>query len=81
MTERLQSLAKENTIPHQFEVMAGTTGTDADQISLVDRGIPCALLSIPLRYMHTPNEMVAISDIAAVGDLMARFIEGGALDA
>ena len=78
MTDRLQELASERAIPQQTEVMGGTTGTDADQISKALLGIPTALLSIPLRYMHTPNETVDLADVAAVGDLMAAYIcEGG----
>ncbi len=81
ITARLFHLAQDASLPCQTEVMAGTTGTDADQISLVSTGVPCALLSIPLRYMHTPNEMVCIHDIEAVGNLMALFIEEGLTNA
>ena len=75
MSDRLAQLADENDIPHQMEVMAGTTGTNADAINVSCAGIPTALLSIPLRYMHTPVEMVDVNDVVSVGDLMARFIE------
>ena len=54
--------------------MGGSTGTDADVISRENAGIPTALLSIPLRYMHTPTETVDLRDIAAVGELMAAYI-------
>ena len=78
LNEKMQcelcDLAANNNIPHQYEVMAETTGTDADGISTVGFGIKTALLSIPLRYMHTPVETVSIKDIATVGDLMAAFI-------
>ncbi len=77
LTKRLVALADKHTISYQTEVMAAYTGTDADQISMSAFGIPSALLSIPLRYMHTPNEMVHIQDVAAVGDLMRLFIEEG----
>ncbi|MBQ8683334.1 MAG: M20/M25/M40 family metallo-hydrolase [Clostridia bacterium] len=79
MTKRLQTLAESGSIPQQTEVMGGNTGTDADMISRSLLGIPTALLSIPLRYMHTPVETVDVRDVAAVGDLMAAYIrEGGA---
>lgn len=77
MTRRLQELAESHGIPQQTEVMGGATGTDADQISKALLGIPTALLSIPQRYMHTPVETVDLGDVAAVGDLMAAFINGG----
>ncbi len=74
---KLFSMAKDYKIPTQTEVMASSTGTDADQINVANCGVPCALLSIPLRYMHTPNEMVDVRDVSAVGCLMALFIEEG----
>ncbi len=77
MTNKLFSIAAKNNIPYQTEVMASSTGTDADPISVTDRGVPSALLSIPLRYMHTPNEIIDINDIIAVSDLLKCYIEGG----
>ena len=77
MSDRLFALAKEENIPYQTEVMGGSTGTDADRISTSMCGVPCALLSIPQRYMHTPIEVVDIRDVAAVGDLMAAYIQKG----
>lgn len=77
MTTQLRELATEHEIPLQFEVMSGKTGTDADKISLARDGVPTALLSIPLRYMHTPNEVASLGDIEAVAALMAAFAEEG----
>lgn len=70
----LVDLAKENSIPYQYEVMGGATGTDADRVTVSLMGIPTMLLSIPQRYMHTPVETVDVRDIAATGNLMAAFI-------
>ncbi len=79
MGQRLFALAADRGIPTQTEVMAGSTGTDADIISKSATGVPSALLSIPLRFMHTPVEVVDVADVAAVGNLMAAYIlEGGA---
>lgn len=79
MTDSLFTLAKDNNIPYQYEVMGGSTGTDADRVTTSLMGVPTALLSIPQRYMHTPIETIDLRDIAAVGDLMAAYItEGGA---
>lgn len=80
MTDRLFELAKAKEIPYQYEVMGGSTGTDADRVTVCLMGVPTALLSIPQRYMHTPVETVDVRDIATVGDLMAAYItEGGAV--
>ena len=80
MTDRLFELAKANEIPYQYEVMGGSTGTDADRVTVSLMGVPTALLSIPQRYMHTPVETVDVRDVATVGDLMAAYItEGGAV--
>ncbi|MBR7093013.1 MAG: hypothetical protein IKI50_07535 [Clostridia bacterium] len=70
-------LARQKNIPYQCEVMGESTGTDADRITLTRGGVPCALLSIPLKYMHTPVEKTAVCDIQAVADLMAAYIEEG----
>ena len=79
MTDRLLELAKNNEIVYQYEVMGGSTGTDADRVTVSLMGVPTALLSIPQRYMHTPIETVDVRDVATVGDLMAAYItEGGA---
>ena len=80
-SDTLQQLAQKNDIPFQLEVVGGKTGTDADAISIAKSGIRCALLSTPLRYMHTPVEMVDLQDVRAVGELMAAFVREAALHA
>ncbi len=78
--KKLICLAKENGIEYQTEVMGGTTGTDADVISITKAGIPCGLVSIPLRNMHSSAEVVDIKDIKASADLLYKYIAcGGAL--
>lgn len=72
--ETMVALAKENQIPHQVEVMNGRTSTDADAFTVSGSGVPCALLSIPQRYMHTPVEVVQRSDIQAVADLIFAYV-------
>lgn len=81
VSDALSQLAERHAITHQFEVMGSSTGTDADMISKENAGIPTGLLSIPLRYMHTPVETVDLRDIAQVGALMAAYIteKGGRL--
>ncbi len=74
--KELQKKAEENNIPYTLEVMGGTTSTNADIISLTKSGIPAGLLSIPLRNMHTPTEVVDIKDIDATADLIFAFLGG-----
>ncbi len=81
LTRRLLALAEEAGIPSQNEVMGGDTGTDADSIADARGGVRTALLSIPLRYMHTPAEVVDLRDVENTARLMAEFAkkEGEAL--
>lgn len=65
--------AKDNNIPYQLEVMTGG-GTDAGAIHLSRGGIRTGGVSIPLRYMHTPSEMVSVSDIKSSIDLLAAYL-------
>jgi endoglucanase len=76
MHERLTAIAKDNELPHQLELSPGATDTDAWAIQVAREGIPTALLSIPLRYMHTSVETVCVKDIQRTGRLMALFIAG-----
>jgi len=71
---RLCEVAADANIPVQIEVTQGSTGTDADPIQIVQAGIPTALISIPLRYMHTSVETLAFADVRHAGILLARFI-------
>lgn len=77
LTEQLKTIAKNENIELQFEVMGGSTGTDADSIFTTKCGIPTALLSIPQRYMHTPIETVDVRDASAVAKLMAKTAKEG----
>ncbi len=61
-------------IPHHKDLMPRMSGTDAMAVQIVAEGIPCAVLGIPLRYMHTPVETVSLKDIRRAGRLMAAFI-------
>jgi putative aminopeptidase FrvX len=56
----------------------GRSGTDAWAIQVTREGIPTALLSIPLRYMHTSVETLSLKDVERTGRLMAGFV--GRLD-
>lgn len=73
VSDQLSAVAREQQIPHQYEVMGGATSTNADHFGLTGRGIPVGLCSIPERYMHTPVETVAISDIEDTAQLLSAF--------
>lgn len=76
--EKLSTTAEKHGISFQLEPAPSRTGTDADQIQL--EGIQCAVISIPLRYMHNPYEMIDIKDVEETARLLAMFIlelEGG----
>jgi putative aminopeptidase FrvX len=76
MLERLLATAKEHELPYELEINPGDTGTDAWAIQVTREGIPSALLSIPVRYMHTSVETVCIKDIQRTARLMALYIAG-----
>ncbi len=66
--------AKALEIPYHRDLMPKMSGTDAMAVQIVAEGIPCAVVGIPLRYMHTPVETVSTKDIRRAGRLMAEFI-------
>jgi endoglucanase len=59
----LEKTAQELNMDLQYELTPRLTGTDADKIRLTGQGVPIALVSLPLRYMHSPVETVSIKDI------------------
>lgn len=75
MTDTLITLAGEMNIGTSFEVDGGRTGTNADGISVANGGIPCAVVSIPVKNMHTQTETVSIGDINACAALLAKYIQ------
>lgn len=70
----LKQVAEKQEIPFSIEVMPRHSGTDAFAMQVVAEGVPTMVVSIPLRYMHTPVEMVAMKDIYRAGRLLAEFI-------
>lgn len=82
MSRKLSNIAKDKNIPNQPEVMGGKTGTNCDEIQVAGRGVKTALLSIPLRNMHTAAEVCDLEDIESTARLMAEYIiERGGADA
>jgi endoglucanase len=76
----LEETAKDCEIPIYKEFSPSMSGTDAYGIQVAEEGIPVVEIGIPLRYMHTPVEQVAIKDIQRAGRLMAEFITNLPLD-
>lgn len=74
MSRRLVQISRDKNIPYQCEIMSGRTGTNADVISISEKGIKTGLISIPERYMHQPVEVVDIADIESVSDLICAYI-------
>ena len=74
LTKNIINVLKENKIKFSVEACGGDTGTDAWVIQTAKEGIPTALFSVPLKYMHTPNEVLNIDDAKATSDGIRKFI-------
>jgi endoglucanase len=70
--ELLRSAAKSHGIPYTMHAAGRDTSTDADAIHIAREGIATALVSIPNRYMHSPNEMVSLDDLDRAATLIAE---------
>ncbi len=70
----LQQTAQKYDIPIQYELTPRATGTDADKMRFTGKGIPVALVSLPLRYMHSPVETVSFDDIQSEITLLVEMI-------
>lgn len=71
--ERLIASAKKLKLPYQIEAEARPTGTDARALQISRGGVATGLISIPLRYMHTPSEVVDLEDIENAVKLLEEF--------
>ncbi len=71
--ELLVETAEEAGIEHTISASGRATSTDADAIQISRAGIPTGLVSIPLRYMHSPVELVDLGDVEATVELVAAF--------
>ena len=72
--KEFEKLAKEQEIPYQRSVYTRSSGTDAILLQVAGEGIPVMVVSIPLRYMHTPVEMLHTKDISRIARLLTEFI-------
>ena len=73
VTELLLATAEAEGIAHTVESLGRQTGTDADAVHASRTGVPTAVISIPLRYMHSSVELVALADIEGATKLLAAF--------
>jgi endoglucanase len=72
--ERLAEAAEAEKIPYTIEAASRDTHTDAEAIFNAHRGVATALVSVPNRYMHSPNEMIALEDLDRTARLLAAFV-------
>jgi endoglucanase len=73
LVDQLVEAAEAESIPYTLEVAARVSQTDADEIHNANAGIATAVVSIPLRYMHSPIEVVQLDDVEACARLAAAF--------
>ena len=75
VTELLRDTAEAEGIEVRHESSGRGTYTDADSMHMVRTGVPCGIVSIPLRYMHSPVEVVEMADVEATARLIAAFAQ------
>ncbi|MCR5694556.1 MAG: M20/M25/M40 family metallo-hydrolase [Clostridia bacterium] len=74
VNECIEASADALDIKLQYEVSGGRTHTDGDSITRTNSGVPFTVLSIPLRYMHSPAEVLSLSDVEKTVELLAGFL-------
>lgn len=75
MLNRLIDIAEAEKIPYSINASPYRTATDADDLARARWGVPTTVVSIPNRYMHSPNEMIDLEDLEQVIQLIVKFIE------
>jgi len=73
IADLLYETAEQEKIPFTVESMGRMTGTDADAIHSSRAGVPTGIVSVPIRYMHSPVELVSLADIQNAAKLIAAF--------
>ena len=73
ISELLYDIAEEQELPFTVESLGRATGTDADAVHASRSGVPTGIVSVPLRYMHSPVELVSLADIQVAAELIAAF--------
>ena len=74
VVNKIRSIAQDNEIPHQLAAVSRYTGTDTDAFAYSNEGVASALISLPLKYMHTTVETAQYEDIENVINLMYEFL-------
>jgi endoglucanase len=74
ISDKLREVAQKIELGVQIEPLPGGSGTDAWAIQVAREGIPCGIVGIPLRSMHSPIETVSVKDVERTGRLLAAFI-------
>ncbi len=72
---RFKEVAGRLENPYSVEPMPEYSMTDADALQITAEGVPCMVLGIPIRYMHSPVEVACLRDIERAGRLLAEFID------
>ncbi|HEX5871875.1 MAG TPA: hypothetical protein VFY65_15710, partial [Longimicrobium sp.] len=76
MFERMAETAEREGIPYTIQGSPRLTSTDADAIYLQRQGVATSVISVPNRYMHSPNEVVSLDDVDATVALITAFCRG-----
>lgn len=74
ITQALIDLARHKELPYQIEVVPGNSGTDGWEIQISREGVSTAVLSLPIRYMHSPVEVLDLDDANATVRLLAELV-------
>ena len=80
LTDAIRKTAEEKEIPYAVEVMPRSSGTNGWAIQICRQGIATAIVSVPVKYMHTAVETASLADAEAAARLIAEFIRGGWLN-
>jgi putative aminopeptidase FrvX len=75
LVNKLQTIAKQNKIPHQLSISGGLLGNDAREIQVSRSGVATAAIGLPNRYMHTQAEVCSLKDIENSAKLIAGFVK------
>lgn len=75
LTDRMIAKAKALDIPYQIDVMEGHTGTNGWHMQICLEGIPTSVVSLPLKYMHSPIEVISLEDLEHTAQLLAAFVK------
>jgi len=74
LMKAVDKAAKDKNIKHQYEATGAAYGTDADTIPYIGDGVRTGLISVPIRYMHTPVETADMEDVESAADILAAYL-------